>query len=49
MDNKINDILENLDESIDLTNIYEKKEVKADNKTNNSTNDIKDDLDDVFL
>ena len=49
MDNKINDIHENLDEDIDITYIYIPKNINVKDITNNSTNDIINDLDDVFL
>jgi hypothetical protein len=47
MDNKINDIHENLGEDLDLTDIYTKIEIDIDLHTDNSLNDLYSCFDDL--
>jgi hypothetical protein len=47
MKNRINDILEDIDENLDVTNIYTKVEININKPKNYSTNDIKSNLKDL--
>lgn len=47
MKNRINDILENLGENLDVTNIYNKVEININKLKTHSTNDLRSDLKDL--
>jgi hypothetical protein len=49
MDNNLNDILKDIETDIDITDIYEAKEIKAKKISNKSTNDIISNLENIDL